>query len=100
MKINFDQTLKKLDGSVITDEDKKEVTLAMVTSACLLNVYEGEKKPGAEIQAYRYDLALKVYKGGEQDFSMKDLSTMQGRVEKHPNMLISEQSKRMLEPKE
>jgi hypothetical protein len=100
MKINFNQQIVKLDGKTFCDQDKEPITLAKICSECLLSVYEGEKKPQGDIQAQRYDLAVRVYKGGELEFSLRELSVMQDRVEKHPMIAIAVQAKRMLEPKE
>ena len=79
MKINFNQPLLALDGSVLLLDGDARLTLARVCSVSLLNDDTGD----GNAKDKRFQWALRLHKGGEQDLSTEDVAWLKeivGRV--------------------
>ncbi len=60
MKIDFSQSIRKLDGTEVKKEDKTNFTLADVACEAVLSEPEGKKYSGQE-KSRRYALAIKIH---------------------------------------
>ena len=79
MKLDFDQTLKNLDGLDLQDDEKNPIKLKTICVNALLGGDPREQTPGEE-KAKRYDLALRLHKGGEQDVKVEEASLIKKQV--------------------
>lgn len=79
MKINFSAPLLGLDGQPFM-EAGKELTLANVCVAALLQTYADEASLSGEEKYNRYALASRVHPGGESDASAEEISKIKAMI--------------------
>ena len=79
MLVDFGTVLKNLDGVELKDGDKT-LTLGLVCANALL-VSSSEKEEGS-VKAQKYDLALKVYKGGDVEVTTDEISRLKSEISK------------------
>ena len=79
MLVDFGTVLKNLDGVELKDGDKT-LTLGLVCANALL-VSNSEKEEGS-VKAQKYDLALKVYKGGDVEVTTDEISRLKSEISK------------------
>lgn len=72
MKINFDQILVDLSEKDLIDSEKKVLTLKKVATDALLAANPNEQGVSGEDKAKRYELAVRLVKGGEQEISVEE----------------------------
>lgn len=85
MKKNFDFNMTDIDGNILKENDKI-VTARMIVVAALLAA-EREETAGEE-KARRYDLALSINKGGEQDLKSEDIALLKKLIGKGYSPLV------------
>lgn len=78
MKKNFDQPIKQIDGTPFMDGDKPYLMTKAILDALLSPV--GDEKTTGHQKTERYALALKLHKGGQQDYTTEELTTIKDRV--------------------
>lgn len=79
MKIDFNQTLKQLDGSDILADASEPLTLGRLCTVALVNDETGDG--GAKERRFR--MAQKLYAGGEHELTSEDVAWLKevvGRV--------------------
>lgn len=99
--VDFDQKIKALDGSQLTDQDGKptdKFSLGFVAATSLVNSYPDEGNIAGEEKAKRYLLAVKVQKGIVNDLSAEDIALIKKMIAKNFAPLISGQAWLMLDP--
>ncbi len=75
---NFDIALKDIHGDDIIEGDKPALMRTAVVNA-LMGTIANENIPGEE-KAKRYDLGLKINKGGDIDLTVEELATIKKLV--------------------
>lgn len=78
MLINFDTTLKHFDGTDVI-ENNQPVTLCAVIVNSLMTPLPEEALTGMQ-KAEFYQLAFRIYKGGEQEVSHEEAVLIKDRV--------------------
>lgn len=78
MKINFDTTLKHIDGQDLTDEKKKPIALKAVCIEALMQIVPNEHTSGT-VKFERYQLAKKV-NGGEVEITPEEVTMLKERI--------------------
>lgn len=76
MRVDFNQTLKQLDGSDILTETSEPLTLGRLCTVALLNDDSGN---GSDKER-RYRMAQKLYHNGEHEFSTEDVAWLKDTV--------------------
>lgn len=76
MILNFDQTLKELNGETIKDE-KGEVKLK---TFCQNAILAPEKEQNAEEKVRAYQLAIKIQEGGEVEVTAEEIALIKKKV--------------------
>ena len=95
MKINFNQNLKKLDGT-----DLENITLKSVTTEVLQLAFQDEQGLSGEEKAKRWVLATRVYANpGNIDLTIEEVSLIKKLIGKAYGPLIVGQAWEMLEGK-
>lgn len=79
MKLNFDIELKNLSGEPVIENDKPVILRNLVTNAVLVPE-EGEE---GEIKLTKWNLALKIDKGGEIDLTPEEVVLIKRMVGKY-----------------
>lgn len=90
MKRNFDTVLCDLDGNPFTSPDKdfdgapttKLQTLRDLACFALIANLEGDQSMSGEAKLKQYGLVQKIHKGGIQDVTAEDISTIKVRAAK------------------
>jgi len=101
MKIDFWQEFRDLEGALIMREvgDKQvSVTLGYIAGTALMSADPNKPEPG-EDKLRAYDLAVRVYKGGEQEVSAEEITLLKRKIGENMVPLIVGQAYRMLEQK-
>lgn len=76
MKIDFNSTLKHIDGKDLTVTDAKiGLTLKAVCIEALMQIVPHES-PSGEVKFKRYELALKVNEGGATDITPEEATML------------------------
>lgn len=106
MKIDFDIKLVNFKNEVIRekvkdkDEDEKEtfedLTLGKVCVGALMS-FNPESRISGEEKVKRYDLALRIYKGGIIDVTSEEIVLMKKRVGEGFAVIVVGQVLKMLE---
>lgn len=90
MKINFDQQLKNMDGSVAKDEKGEAITVSFIAVNALMSQIPDEKIDGNE-KLKRYELASVVHKGGVIDVTVEDITKMKNLIGKvYPTLVVGQ----------
>ncbi|MFA5500918.1 MAG: hypothetical protein WC404_07565 [Candidatus Omnitrophota bacterium] len=92
MLVDFGTVLKNLDGVELKDGDKT-LTLGLICANALL-IAGTEKEEGA-VKAQKYDLALKVYKGGSVEVTTDEISKLKSEISKAYGPLVVGQAFRI-----
>ena len=95
MKVNFSQVLLDLEGNALKDGGK-DVTLGAMAAQALLAADPNTPESGEE-KARAYDVATKVYRGGEVELSVEDVSLTKKKIGQHMTAIVVGQAFRMLE---
>lgn len=82
MKLDFSTAIRDLNGKPI-QEGETIITLGSVCSNALLALHPDEQTLPGEVKVRRFQLAVKIYNGGEQDVSVEELSILKTMVGKH-----------------
>lgn len=94
MKINFSAELKTLDGQTIketTADDSKPATLAVFAVNALNAQLEEEKNLDGAEKFKRYQLAAKVYNGGEVELTSDEAAKIKGLIGKiYPPLIVGQ----------
>jgi hypothetical protein len=107
MKINFDQKIVNLEGKPMMEQTQdndgergpdREVTLGRACVNALLTP-EDKKVDGPE-KLVRFELAKKIYKGGEVDLETDEISKIKGLVGDVYGVLVTGRAWKLLEKKE
>lgn len=80
MKIDVSKPLKNLAGLHLKDVDG-DMTLKVACVAALMGQYEGENLDGQE-KFKRYELAKKIYAGGEVELSVEEIAKIKPLIAK------------------
>ena len=102
MEIDFSQAMKNLDGTeAMEGEGKgaKALTLGSVATEALLAVFQDEQALPGNDKVRRYELALRVHKGGKQDMKAEEIVEIKTLVGKAFAPIIVGQAWKMLEGK-
>jgi len=100
MKINVDQVLKNLDGSNLKDSVNGEVVDAILQTALINAILAPSKDDNGVTKIQKYELARKIYKGGEVELTSEEITVCKKAVEAtYPSPLIVGQVVEMLENK-
>ena len=94
MKINFDEELKELDGSVIADKVNGSELAFTFKTACVRALTTPMQEDAAlkgEDAFKRLELARKINKGGEQEIDAADAVLIRDRAAKMFGILVSGQ---------
>lgn len=95
MKINFDQELKKLDGTSL-----ENTTLRSVTLEALQALFQDEQGLSGEEKARRWALATRIYANPENiDLKVEEIATIKKLIGKAYGPLVVGQAWEMLEGK-
>lgn len=94
---NFDQTMKDLEGKPIKDENEKEITLKSIAVGALMASYPDEQNLSGEEKFKRYNLAVKINKGGEIEVSAEDISDLKKLIGKGFSVLAVGSAYKLLE---
>lgn len=104
MKINFDQPIKNLDGTVTEGEP---LLLKTVCVACLVNQIPGDEKEydrlGSGVGMVRFargDLARRINVGGEIEVSAEEIATLKDRIGRSGQIVVIVAAFELLEQKE
>lgn len=97
MKVDFSQAFVDLDGNPIVDGGKP-VTLGMMAAQALLAADPNTPESG-EDKARAYDVATRLYRGGEVDITVEDAALIKKKVGQHMTAIVVGQAYRMLEQK-
>ncbi len=101
MRIDFSQTFTTLDGVVIEEtrgDGHAPVTLGSFAAQALVAADQTKPETGEE-KVRAYDVAVRIYKGGEQEVSAEDIALMKAKVGAFGTALVVGQAYRMLEQK-
>lgn len=98
MEIDFSQGMKNFDGTVATDREKP-LTLGAVSTEALLAVFQDEQSLPGEEKAKRYELAMRILKGGRLELSVEEAAELKRLIGKAFAPLIVGQAFRMIEGK-
>jgi hypothetical protein len=80
MKINFEQTLKDMDGKDITEgKEKKVLTLDKVCVNALLSENQDDRQSG-EDKLKVFQLAKKIYGAGEVEVTAEEIVLIKNKV--------------------
>jgi hypothetical protein len=100
MEIDFDQILKNIHGKTINDlVDGQEVpvTLKQVAVNALFAALPNEREISGEEKLKRYQLALRINKGGKIILTAEELSLIKKMIGKSFSTLVSGQAWMLLE---
>ncbi len=95
MKIDFDATLKTLDGEEIKNGDKV-VNLKTITVDALLNP-NGKEQPKPMVKVERFKLAQKIHEGGEIDITVENAAMIKKLIGEGYAPLVVGQAYEILE---
>lgn len=95
MKINLNKKMADLDGKDVK-QDEKPVTLKTVCLGALMSSVPGDEQLTVADVEKRYDLMLRLNKGGQQEFTPEEVSMIKARIPKFWALLISGQACQML----
>jgi len=81
MKVNVDLTLKNIDGSVLIDRNEKGEAVEAILKTALINAVltPVEREKGVE-KVRKFQLAQRLYAGGEVDLTLDDVKLLKERV--------------------
>lgn len=99
MKLDFSQQLTDLDGNPLQDgppNARRDATLGYLAATALLAA-DPQKPESAEDKVRAYDVAVRVYKGGEQEVSAEDISLIKRKVGEQMTPIVVGQMYRILE---
>lgn len=98
MKVNFDATMKDLDGKDIpvSDTDGRPITLKLVAIRALTTPIREDENLKGEEAFKRLELARKVNAGGEVELDPADAVLIRDRAPKVWTMVIAGQAYEML----
>ncbi len=99
MKIKTNQAFKTLDGQPLENEDKKEITLGLISINALLGSYPDEKNLAGTEKVSRYKLAVKLSNKEVVDLESEDIVLLKKLIAKGFNPLIVGQAFDLLEGK-
>ncbi len=101
MKINLDQVFTDLNGEVVKQKiNGKEVPFALAHAAANALLTENpEKKLSGMDKVRNYDLAVRVYKGGNVDLTPEEIVLIKSVISDCYAPLITGQAYKMLEGK-
>ena len=94
MRINFDEVLKELDGSEITEKVKdveSQVTLKTICVRALTTPLQADANLTGEDAFKRLELARKINKGGEQEIEPAQAVLITDRAAKMFGIMVSGQ---------
>ena len=95
MNIDFNEALKELDGTNVTDTDKNGNVFVVTFGRICLTALTTPLKTDAEISGEesfkRLELARKINNGGKQDIDASDAILIRDRAAKLFSILISGQ---------
>ena len=95
--INFDVTLKNLEGETLKDKEK-DLTLKDVSANALLGNYQDEKIDGEE-KLKRFLLATKIYESnGELELSIDEVKMTKDLIAKGYSTLVTGRALQILDP--
>lgn len=98
MKINVDQVLKAIDGSVMKDVDAKGAAIDATLKLALVNAVLA---PAEAEKMKRYELYKRIKQGGDVELTSEEITLCKEAVDKtYPTPLVVGQVIEMLEKKE
>lgn len=80
MKLDFNAILVGLDGKPMLGKDKTEATLKEVAVEALMAVTENDRGASGEDKFKNYELAAKVYAGGEIEITPEQAALLKRRI--------------------
>jgi hypothetical protein len=98
MKINMDTFINDLKGNPMPDSGNPEsggLTLGSVCAQGLIAFEETDKD--GQVKLKKYELAMKVNKGGEVALTAEEISLIKGQVGKFFTVLVVGQAFKLLE---
>jgi hypothetical protein len=84
MKINFDSELKALDGAALQTggNESKPFTLKLAAVEALMRDTDQDAKQSGEQKLKRFDLAERIFKGGEIEITPEEAALIKERIGK------------------
>lgn len=100
MKINWAYEFKTLSGEQIKDEKGVIQTMGLMATSALMAWPDDERALSGDDKVKRYDLALKILKTPNEDFSIDEVKLVKDQMFKKHYPVIVGQASRILENKE
>lgn len=103
MKVDFSQTMKDLDGKIITQgpglAESQPVTLRLLAVNALLAVFEEEKLLSGEEKVNRYNLAFLIHNATDEpvEITVENVAKIKQLISKMYAPLLVGQAWKMLE---
>lgn len=101
MNINFDTKLVNFEGEILKDgvgDKQKEATLGVVCVNALM-LPSPDKNEDGNTKLKKYELALKIYKGGEVNIDTEDVALIKKDVSRAFGPMVVGQVYKILEDK-
>lgn len=95
MLVNVDVNLKNMDGQVMKDNDGAgnaiDATLKLaIVNAILVPAQQGKQESGVD-KVTKYELAKKVFAGGEVELDEKEITLIKDKVgEVYPPLIVGQ----------
>ena len=107
MKVDFEYIFKDLEGEVVLDRQldanghikegsEKPLTLRRVATQALISANDAGKITG-DVKAKRYDLAMRLIKGGVQDITVEEASMLKELIGNNYAPLVVGQAYKIIE---
>ena len=97
-RIDVTQTFVGLDGDVLTDQDKKELTLRSICENVLLGTNPKEQIDGEE-KVKRYALAMKIHEHDATDMTAEEITLVKKVIGEAYGPMVVGRAWEMLDPK-
>lgn len=94
---NFDVVIQDLSGSTVVDQDGASITLRSIAIGALMASYKDEQDISGDEKLSRYELAVKINKGGKVEITAEEISKLKKLIGKGFNVLAVGQAYKLLE---
>lgn len=100
MKINLNQELIDIDGTVIKDAENKAITLKELVKTALIQVKQGDENASADEKIKRTILAKEALLNDEVEWEAEDVAMVKERINKfYPSPVAVFEAYRLIEGK-
>jgi hypothetical protein len=102
MRINVNQVLRNFEGQVMKDQNAQGEAIDATLKLSLVNALLAPGKQDAGVEKIqKYELAKKIYRGGEVELSTEEVTLCKSAVnETFPHPMVVGQINNMLEGKQ